>query len=75
MTRLPALKPREVIAILERAGYHIDHTTGSHYIMRHPDRPYRIAVPYHVGDIKKGVLHSIIKQSGLTKEGFLSLRP
>lgn len=74
MTRRPALKPREVIAILERAGYCVDHTTGSHYIMRHPNRPQRIPVPYHAKDIKRGVLHSIIKQSGLSQQEFLSLR-
>jgi len=74
MTRMPALKPREVIVILEKAGYYIDHTTGSHYIMRHPDRPQRIPVPYHTKDIKRGVLRSIIKQSGLTQEEFLPLR-
>ncbi len=71
---MPALKPREVIAILEKAGYYIDHTTGSHYIMRHPDHPWRIPVPYHAKDIKRGVLHSKIKQSGLTQQEFLSLR-
>lgn len=42
MTRMPVLKLKEVIAILEKAGYHIDHITGSHYIMRHPDRAQRI---------------------------------
>ena len=42
MTRMPALKPKEVVSILEKAGYYIDHTTGSHYIMRHPDYPQRI---------------------------------
>jgi len=74
MTKLPALKPKEVIAILEKAGYYVDHITGSHYIMRHPDRPQRIPVPYHVKDVKKGVLHSVIKQSGMSQEEFLSLR-
>ena len=75
MTKLPALKPAEVIRILERAGYYIDHTTGSHYIMRYPDRPGRIPVPYHgARDIKRGTLRSIIKQSGLTEEEFLKLR-
>lgn len=74
MTRMPTLKPKEVIAILEKAGYHIDHITGSHYIMRHPDRAQRIPVPYHAKDIKRGVLHSIIKQSGMSQQEFLSLR-
>jgi len=74
MTKGPALKPREVVAILQKAGYHIDHTTGSHYIMRYPDLAQRIVVPYHAKDIKKGVLYSIIKQTGLGKEEFLSLK-
>jgi predicted RNA binding protein YcfA (HicA-like mRNA interferase family) len=71
---MPALKPKEVIAILKKAGFYIDHTTGSHYIMRRPDYPRCIPVPYHAKDIKRSVLHSIIKQSGLTQEEFLSLR-
>ena len=75
MTKLPALKAAEVIRMLERGGYYVDHTTGSHYIMRHPQRPGRITVPYHGGrDIKRGVLRSIIKQSGFTEEEFLELR-
>ena len=74
MTRMPALKPKEVIAILEKAGYHIDHITGSHYIMRHLERAQRIVVPYHAKDIKRGVLYSIIKQSGMSQREFLSLR-
>ena len=74
MTRMPALRPKEVISILEKAGYHIDHITGSHYIMRHPQTFQRITVPYHAKDIKRGVLHSIIKQSGLSQQEFLSLR-
>ena len=75
MTRLPALKAREVIRILERAGYQVDRVKGSHYIMRHPQRPGRIPVPFHGGrDIKMAVLRSIIEQSGLTDEEFLALR-
>ena len=75
MTKLPALKAAEVIRILKRGGYRVDHTTGSHYIMRHPDRSGRIPVPYHgARDTKKGTLRSIIQQSGLTDEEFLKLR-
>ena len=74
MTKLPTLKPKEVIAILEKADYYIDHVTGSHYIICHPEHRHRIAVPYHVKDVKRGVLHSIVKQSGMNQEEFLSLR-
>ena len=74
MRRLPALKAREVIRALEKAGWSVDHVTGSHYILRHPDKSGRIPVPYHGSrDIKIGILQSILKQSGLSIEEFNDL--
>lgn len=73
MSRLPTLKADEVIRKLQKAGFHVDHITGIHYILRHPDGR-RAVVPYHGGrDIKRGVLRAIIRQSGLTVEEFLKL--
>jgi predicted RNA binding protein YcfA (HicA-like mRNA interferase family) len=67
------MRAREVIAILERAGWYRDHTTGSHYIMRHLDKPGVVPVPYHGNrDIKVGVLRSIIRQAGMTVAEFLA---
>lgn len=73
MSRLPTLKPDEVIRRLQKAGFHVDHVTGGYYILRHPDGR-RAVVPYHGGrDIKRAVLRAIIRQSGLTVEEFLKL--
>jgi len=73
MSRLSPLKPDEVIRKLEKAGFRIDHVTGSHYILRHADGR-RVVVPYHAGrDVKRGVLRAIIRQAGLTVEEFLKL--
>ena len=73
MIRLPTLKPDEVVGKLHRAGAEIDHITGSHYIMRHPDGR-RTVVLYHTGrDIKRGILRAIIRQSGLTMAEFLKV--
>lgn len=70
--RLPALKPREVLRALQRAGFFVHHTTGSHYILKHPHKPaLRVSVPYHSKDLKRRTLESIIKQAGLTTEEFL----
>jgi len=33
MPRLPTVKPRQVIRALERAGFEIDHQTGSHVVL------------------------------------------
>jgi len=71
---LPSLTPKKVIRALERGGFFIHHTTGSHYALRHPTSPsLRAIVPYHTKDLKRSTLRSIIKQSGLTVEEFLNL--
>lgn len=72
--RLPALRPREVLRALEKAGYFIHHSTGSHRILKHPDQPERrITVPFHNRDLKRGTLRSIIRQAGMTVEEFQQL--
>ncbi|MDT4952314.1 MAG: hypothetical protein QOJ02_452 [Acidobacteriota bacterium] len=69
--KLPALKPKIVIRALERNGFYIHHTTGSHYILK--KEKLRVTIPYHNKDLKPGTLASIIKQAGLTVEEFLDL--
>lgn len=76
--RLPALRPREVIRALERAGFLLHHSTGSHHYFKHPTKPGPkpgriVTVPVHPGDLKRSVLASILKQAGLTTEEFLDL--
>ena len=72
--RLPALRPRDVLRALQRAGFFVHHTTGSHYILKHPDRPaLRVTVPYHGRDLKRRTLHTIIEQAGLSIEEFRKL--
>lgn len=67
--RLPPLKPKEMIRALQRAGFFVHHTTGSHYILKHPDRPaLRVSVAYHNKDLKRRTQESIIEQAGLTAE-------
>jgi len=71
---LPVLKAREVVAALERAGFFIHHSTGSHVQLKHRDRPeLRITIPYHSGDLPRGTLRTIIRQADLTVEQFSAL--
>ena len=72
--RLPALKAREVIRALERAGFVASRTSGSHCRLIHSTDPARkITVPVHSADLKRGTLRSIIAQAGLTVAEFLDL--
>ncbi len=74
MTDLPSVRPDRLIRALGRAGFFIDHATGGHYVLKHPTRrDLRVVVPHHAGDIKRGVLRSILRQSGLSVEELLGL--
>jgi predicted RNA binding protein YcfA (HicA-like mRNA interferase family) len=69
--RLPPVKPKDMIRALQRAGFIVHHTSGSHYILKHPDKPgRRVTVAYHNKELKRRTQESIIEQAGLTAEEF-----
>lgn len=71
MPKLPALKPKQVIRALEKAGFKFVRSHGSHRIFLKSTRA--VTLPYHSRALKKGTLRAIIKQSGLSVEDFLKL--
>ena len=74
MPKLPVLNPRKLLRALKRAGFYVDRTTGSHYILVNSDHPKkRVTLPYHNRDLAPKTIVSIIKQLGLTVEEFLNL--
>jgi predicted RNA binding protein YcfA (HicA-like mRNA interferase family) len=74
MNRLPPAKPRRVLRALQRAGFVVHHTSGSHYALKHPGKPgARVTLPYHSRDLKRRTLESILDQAGLTHEEFEAL--
>ena len=75
MTRLPTLGSTDVIRALQRGGFEVVRTSGSHHRLVHrTDSTRATTVPVHKGrDLPRSLLHAIIKQSGLTGEEFLQL--
>ncbi len=73
MPRLPTVKPRQVVRALERAGFEIDHQTGSHIILRRASDNRRVVVPWHNRDLGRGLTLRIIKSAGLTRDQFIQL--
>lgn len=71
MSKLPILKPREIIQKLKKLGFIEDHITGSHIIFYHPESQKRAVVPYHLKDLPPGTLSSILNESGVSKEEFI----
>jgi len=74
MSKMPVLKPQEVVAILEHLGFQEVRQKGSHKQYRHKDDRCT-SVSFHQGrDISPILLHQIVKDIGMTIEAFLSYR-
>lgn len=72
MGRLPVLKPREVVSILEKLGFEEVRRRASHWQYRHSDGR-QTTVPFHNGqDISPILLRRIAGDIGLTVEEFLA---
>lgn len=70
---LPVLKSKQVVAVLEKAGFEIKRQTGSHVIMYKSGIRYPISIPQHPTDLRRGTLRAIIREAGLTVKEFLGL--
>ena len=74
MGKVPVLKPREVVALLEALGFVEVRQRGSHKQFRHSDGR-GTTVPLHPGrDISPIILHQIAKDIGLTMDELLKHR-
>jgi predicted RNA binding protein YcfA (HicA-like mRNA interferase family) len=68
MTRLPRIKGKELIRALERAGFSIDRTHGSHAFLKHPDGR-ATAVPTHAREtLGPGLVRAILRDVEMTVE-------
>lgn len=47
MPKLPSLTPQQVIKLIERKGFILDRTKGSHHIYYHPENKRRVVIPFH----------------------------
>lgn len=68
--RLPAVRPRQLVRVLERKGWTLVRTRGSHLVFAHPDHPRLVTVPNHPGDLKRPLLAGILKDAGISREEF-----
>jgi predicted RNA binding protein YcfA (HicA-like mRNA interferase family) len=70
--RLPTLKAKDLIRLLQREGYVLVHQKGSHATYKHPATQRRVTVPIHPGqDLKRGLLRGILNDLNLTPEEFI----
>ena len=62
--------PKETLAKFKKLGFIEDRQRGSHKILYHPETKTRIVIPFHVKELPKGTLASILRESKVAKEDF-----
>ena len=68
MTQLPRLKGKGLVRALQKSGFAIVRTRGSHISLKHPDGRQTV-VPVHAGEvIGPGLLRSILKDVKMTPQ-------
>ncbi|HAG51413.1 MAG TPA: hypothetical protein DHU69_10035 [Deltaproteobacteria bacterium] len=72
MNKLPRISGRECVKVLNKERFYFKRQEGSHIILRR-DNPFaQVVVPDHK-ELDRGTLRAIIRQAGLTVEGFNKL--
>ena len=63
------MKVRDIIAMLERRGWRLVRTRGSHRQFHHPQMPGTVTIAGKPAkDLSQEMLGSILKQAGLSKK-------
>ena len=56
---------RDIERIILSDGWFLVNVSGSHHQYKHHDKPGKVTLPNHRGDIPPRVINSILKQAGL----------
>ena len=59
------MRARELEKILFEDGWYVKSQKGSHRQYKHPNKPGKVTIPFHNGDVDKRPADSILKQAGL----------
>ena len=73
MSKLPVLKTKELIKVLNRMGFFQFHRVGSHAQFKHSDGR-RTTIPIHYSkDIPRGTLIAILKDIEISREELIKI--
>ncbi len=65
--RLPTIKVREMVRILEKLGFSLIRQKGSHAFFHHSDGR-NTSVPIHPGDLPRPVFREILRQIDMSED-------
>lgn len=67
MAKLASIRPKDLVRALVKLGFSKHHQVGSHATFKHADGR-RVTIPLHNRELKKGLLHGILKDANVTIE-------
>ena len=74
MSKVSKITGQEAIRAFCKAGFCVARTSGSHYILKSDNCPFRLSIAVHAGKtLGTGLLENQIKKPGLTVEKFIEL--
>ena len=59
------MNSKELIKLLEKDGWILRGSKGSHHVFNHPLKPGHITVPHPKKDLGIGLVQKLIKQAGI----------
>lgn len=59
------MSPKEMLQYLQKNGFSVKRTTGSHSFLENAKTNKRTTVPLHTKELKKGTEQKILKDAGL----------
>lgn len=59
------MNSKELIKALEKDGWVLRSSKGSHHVFNHPHKTGHITVPHPKKDLGVGLVHKILKQAGV----------
>ena len=70
--KLPSLKVKEIVKVLEKLGFEFKRQRGSHMFFGHPDGRTTVIPNHPTEHVDRGLLNKIIKHDlQITREMFL----
>ena len=67
MVKLSSIRPKHLVRAIKKIGFYKHNQVGSHATFKHADGR-RVTIPLHNRELKKGLLHGILKDIGITVE-------
>jgi predicted RNA binding protein YcfA (HicA-like mRNA interferase family) len=64
---MPRYSSKKLIELIEKDGWVLVNTKGSHYQFRHPVKMGRTTIPHPKKDLPVGTIKHIMKQAGVKK--------